>query len=404
MTSNLTLFSFFSGSGFLDLGFEMNGFEVAYVNEIHPPFQDAYKYSRNLLDLPKAKYGYYSDDVAKLTDDSAYRKLAELIADARLSSKLVGFIGGPPCPDFSIGGKNRGRHGDNGKLSGSYIELVCKLQPDFFLFENVKGLWRTQKHRVFYEELKRKVQNSGYVTSEKLINAVEYSVPQDRDRVILLGFHLDLFGKDLSGQRSIPECIFPWNSYKRYTKDVVMDLAWPKTESFQIDSEKKKPSGIIEELTVEYWFKKNDVYNHPNTVHFFKPRAALKRFNSVDEGDDSKKSFKRLHRWRYSPTACYGNNEVHLHPYKARRISVSEALSIQSLPALYSLPPYMSLSNMFKTIGNGVPYLVSSGLANLVAETLNNEKMIGFLDLAIEFKEENFRSIPNQPIQLEIKL
>jgi DNA (cytosine-5)-methyltransferase 1 len=183
-----------------------------------------------------------------------------------------------------------------------------------------------------------------------------------------------------------------------------MDLAWPKAEPFQIDSQKKKPSGIIEELTVEYWFKKNDVCNHPNTVHFFKPRAGLKRFNSVDEGDDSKKSFKRLHRWRYSPTACYGNNEVHLHPYKARRISVSEALSIQSLPALYSLPPYMSLSNMFKTIGNGVPYLVSSGLASLVAETLNNEKMTDFLDLAIEFKEENFRSIPNQPIQLEIKI
>ncbi|HEY9628527.1 MAG TPA: DNA cytosine methyltransferase [Coleofasciculaceae cyanobacterium] len=404
MNSNLTLFSFFSGSGFLDLGFEMNGFEVAYVNEIHLPFQDAYKYSRKLLNLPNAKYGYHSDDVAKLTDDSACNKLAELIADARLSSKVVGFIGGPPCPDFSIGGKNKGRYGDNGKLSGSYIDLVCKLQPDFFLFENVKGLWRTQKHKSFYEELKRKVQDFGYITSEKLINAIEYSVPQDRDRIILLGFRLDLFEKDLSGKRSIPECIFPWNSHRKYTKNIVMDLPWPNTESFQIDLEKKKPAGIIEELTVEYWFKKNDVYNHPNTIHFFKPRAGLKRFNSVDEGDDSRKSFKRLHRWRYSPTACYGNNEVHLHPYKVRRISVSEALSIQSLPASYSLPPYMSLSNMFKTIGNGVPYLVASGLANLIAELLNNENTTDLIDLAMEVKEENLRTITNQLIQLEMKL
>ncbi|WP_088890511.1 DNA cytosine methyltransferase [Leptolyngbya ohadii] len=403
MAGKLTLFSFFSGSGFLDLGFETNGFEVAYVNEIHRPFQDAYKYSRNLLNLPHAKYGYYSDDVAKLTDDNACHKLAELIADARLTSKVIGFIGGPPCPDFSIGGRNRGRDGDNGKLSGSYIELVCRLQPDFFLFENVKGLWKTQKHRSFYEELKRKVQDAGYITSEKLINSIEYSVPQDRDRIILLGFNLSLFGKDLSGERSISEFVLPWNSYKRYIKKSVLNIAWPKTEPFQIDSEKRKPDEVIEELTVEHWFRRNDVYNHPNAQHFFKPRAGLKRFNSIDEGDDSKKSFKRLHRWRYSPTACYGNNEVHLHPYKARRISVSEALSIQSLPALYSLPPYMSLTDMFKTIGNGVPYLVAVALSNLIAEIFDDEKMTDFLDWTNELKESHFEAVSNQPIQLGLK-
>ncbi|MBE9201384.1 DNA cytosine methyltransferase [Nodularia sp. LEGE 06071] len=58
------------------------------------------------------------------------------------------------------------------------------------------------------------------------------------------------------------------------------------------------------------------------------------RFTAIDEGDVSNKSFKRPHRWRYSPTACYGNNEVHLHPYQVRRISVAEALAIQSLPKI----------------------------------------------------------------------
>jgi len=69
---------------------------------------------------------------------------------------------------------------------------------------------------------------------------------------------------------------------------------------------------------------------------------------TVAEGDDSKKSYKRLHRWRYSPTAAYGNNEVHIHPYLPRRISVAEALAIQSLPKEFELPTNMTLSNMFK--------------------------------------------------------
>lgn len=110
--------------------------------------------------------------------------------------------------------------------------------------------------------------------------------------------------------------------------------------------------------------------NHPNSKHYFQPKTGLKRFASVDEGNNSKKSFKRLHRWRYSPTACYGSNEIHLHPYKARRISAAEALAIQSLPKNFVLPPSMSLTNMFKTIGNVVPYLASRAIANTILDFL----------------------------------
>jgi DNA (cytosine-5)-methyltransferase 1 len=116
---------------------------------------------------------------------------------------------------------------------------------------------------------------------------------------------------------------------------------------------------------------KNDVNHHPNSHHCFTPRAGLSRFLSVLEGDDSKKSYKRLHRWRYSPTACYGNNEVHLHPYQARRISVAEALAIQSLPPEFELPTEMSLTDMFKSIGNGVPFLAAKGLATTIDEFLS---------------------------------
>jgi DNA (cytosine-5)-methyltransferase 1 len=254
--------------------------------------------------------------------------------------------------------------------------LICQQQPDFFLFENVKGLWRTKKHKSFYDELKHRLAQAGYVFIERLINAIEYGVPQDRERIILIGFRKNLV-KDMGiyldkNSLMLPEGIFPWASQILYPKSEVFSNPWPETDAFACDSLLPCPEGIPQELTVEFWLKKNDVINHPNAEHYFQPKAGLKRFAVVDEGDDSKKSYKRLHRWRYSPTACYGNNEVHLHPYKIRRLSVAETLAIQSLPKKFALPANMTLTNMFKTVGNGVPYLAAQGIAKTILQFLSN--------------------------------
>ena len=373
------IFSFFSGSGLLDLGFESIGFNVAYVNEIFPPFMQAYRYSRQCLNLPLPEYGYCEGeeaDVTRLVGGEPAFRLRELMQDARKHHDIVGFIAGPPCPDFSIGGKNRGQEGDKGQLSASYIELICQQQPDFFLFENVKGLWRTKKHKAFYDELKHQLADSGYVFAERLINAIEYGVPQDRERIILIGIRKNLIknmGISLEEKgQMLAESLFPWQSQVLYPKSEIFSHPWPDRTAFADDGFVACPDGIPQDLTVEFWFQKNDVLNHPNAKHYFQPKAGLKRFASVDEGDDSKKSFKRLHRWRYSPTACYGNNEVHLHPYKLRRLSVAETLAIQSLPKDFALPAKMTLTNMFKTVGNGVPYLAAQGIAKTILQFLHN--------------------------------
>lgn len=366
------LFSFFSGSGFLDLGFENSGFDVAFVNEYHLPFLKAYQFSRKQMGIAPPRYGYNADSIESLLENETGKNFSELVVKAKSSGQLVGFIGGPPCPDFSVGGKNRGSTGTNGKLTRTYFELIFKDRPDFFVFENVKGLWRTKLHRKFYEEMKLMSKSAGYVLVDRLTNAIEYGAPQDRDRIFLFAIKKELVNKGLSDLDITDQ--FNWKKFLCADRDEVLsNTAWPSEEKFEADSCTLSEDYIpdnLKRLTVQFWFDKNNVISHPNASHCFKPKSD--KFSIIKEGDDSKKSFKRLHRWRYSPTAAYGNNEVHLHPYKARRLSAAEALAIQSLPANFFLPPDMTLSDMFKTIGNGVPYLAAKGLAMTVADFFEN--------------------------------
>lgn len=363
--SKLKIFSFFSGSGFLDLGFELAGYSIELVNEFSPAFIGAYKYSREIMGLKKPRHGYSNIDINEYLDTRS-AELQEQIRESRSDGSLIGFIGGPPCPDFSVAGKQKGRHGDNGKLSLSYVNLIIEQKPDFFLFENVKGLWRTAKHRAFYDELKEKLADAGYFMTDRLTNSIEFGAAQDRDRILLFGIN-----KRIVHSGSNPLIDFPWTKYIKYDLADVKKMPWPTTERFVENGKKECQATLPEELTVEYWFRKNDVENHPNGKDCFVPRAGAARMASVDEGDDSKKSYKRLHRWRYSPTVAYGNNEVHLHPYKARRLSVAEALSLQSLPKEFELPADMSLTDKFKTTGNGVPFLLANGIAKTISDFLN---------------------------------
>ncbi len=369
---NPKIFSFFAGAGFLDLGFEKGGHSIVFVNEISQPFLTAYKYSREKMNIPEPQFGYKQTDINAYLNEPLYSELKKQV-DTLKKEDVVGFIGGPPCPDFSVGGKNRGRYGKHGILSDVYVDLIIQMKPHFFLFENVKGLWRTIKHREYYEQLKSKLFDSGYFLTEKLINALEYGVPQDRERIILLGFHKDFLKSSGIEQPAFGPYLqnFPWKQNLKYNKDKVFSTKWPEESEFGEGKKLPKPQDIIPELTVQYWFEKNQVTEHPNRIDFFQARSGLPKMQKIQEGDDSKKSYKRLHRWRYSPTACYGNNEVHLHPFYARRITVSEALAIQSLPKEFELPPELSLTNKFKMVGNGVPYLAANGIAKSIASFVN---------------------------------
>ena len=93
------IFSFFSGSGFLDLGFERSGFDVRFVNEYHKPFLDAYIHSRKVMGCEQPKYGHFLGNIEDFVTGERANELDKFVKQAK-SESLVGFIGGPPCPDF----------------------------------------------------------------------------------------------------------------------------------------------------------------------------------------------------------------------------------------------------------------------------------------------------------------
>lgn len=357
----LKIFSFFSGAGFLDLGFEKDKYEVVFVNEYNEDFLKNYKFSHKEMGIVPPRLGYYCGDISGFLRGDLKRQLKDNVNNMKKEG-LVGFIGGPPCPDFSVAGKNDGIDGKNGMLTNIYKKILLDQEPDFFVFENVKGLWSTKKHRTEYEKIKSSLRRKGYVLVDKLVNALDYGVPQERERIILFGVKYQLIDMDKRKALQILKKNYLFGGSLEYTQEKRNACEWPDTDRFVENSNMSQPANIIPELCVEFWFRKNDVYNHYNSKDYFQPRSE-NRFKTIREGDVSRKSFKRLHRWRYSPTAAYGNNEVHLHPYYPRRISVAEALAIQSLPKEYIVLKDLSKSDMFKTIGNGVPFLMARGIA-----------------------------------------
>ena len=133
------------------------------------------------------------------------------------------------------------------------------------------------------------------------------------------------------------------------------------------------PQGIPFQLCLESCLIHKDKESViPNADEYFNLLGDIERFNLIQEGETNRPSFKRLHRYKYSPTACYGNNEVHLHPYQHRRLSVRETLRIQGVDDSYVLKTPNLLSKKFKMIGNGVPVPLAKAVGETLKEIIDN--------------------------------
>lgn len=366
-----SILSFFTGGGFFDLGFKQAGFPIDWTNENCPAFIKGYESGMSawLSALRRRTVKARIANSGSVCDLSARSVLKEAFGGGPPTD--FGVIGGPPCPDFSNGGVHAGGNGSNGKLTSVFVDMICNLRPSFFVIENVAGLYRFHKHRVFLNRKISQLRERGYAVDYKVLNALELGVPQDRERLFVVGFEKSIAQRGVGRKLAAAEVgWFPWPTIEAYAD--AKSLSWPRTTPF--GRKPAKPAGVPIELSVYPALLGNgDPEGIANGLEYFNPYSS--RFKEIQEGDVARKSFKRLHRYRFSPTAWYGNQEVHLHPWKARRLSVREALRIQSVPDEYILPKELSLSSKFKMICNGVPCVMAFHLASAVKSFLQRTRV-----------------------------
>ena len=170
--------SLFSGGGGLDLGAHFAGFKTLLVSDIIPSYTDTIK-----ANLPHVSV--YNDDAMDLTAEKI-RCLAKIKGDVDL------IIAGPPCQAFSIMGKRQSLDDPRGRLTIKYFELVSGLRPKTFLFENVPGLMTVNHGEDFSNLLEFIESETGYRLYRTKLNASDFGIPQERERIFIVGFRPDI--------------------------------------------------------------------------------------------------------------------------------------------------------------------------------------------------------------------
>lgn len=188
----MRLISLFSGAGGLDLGFHQAGFQTVVANE----------YDKKIAPTFRANF----------PTTVLLEKDIRLIPSEVFPDDITGIIGGPPCQSWSEAGSLKGIEDKRGQLFYEYIRILRDKQPLFFVAENVSGMLAA-RHRVAVQEFMRLFKEAGYDVNKQLLNAHDYNVAEDRDRVFFIGFRQDLHIHDFSYPSPLPnkptlrECI-----------------------------------------------------------------------------------------------------------------------------------------------------------------------------------------------------
>ena len=164
----------FSGAGGMSLGFEQAGFDVIAAIELDPVHAAVHKYNfPECAIIPKSVTDVSGKDIRK--------------AAGIRNRKVDVVFGGAPCQGFSLIGQ-RALDDPRNSLVKDFVRIVQELDATYFVFENVKGL-TVGKHRKFLFELIEEFEALGYDVQKdwRVLNAVDYGVPQDRQRLILMG-------------------------------------------------------------------------------------------------------------------------------------------------------------------------------------------------------------------------
>jgi DNA (cytosine-5)-methyltransferase 1 len=125
------------------------------------------------------------------------KELGDITKLSTIPFKFDILTGGVPCQPWSIAGKLGGFQDSRGRLWFDVIRLVESNKPKIFIFENVKGLTEPRNQEAF-ELIIAKLIEAGYYVNWEVLNAYDFGLPQDRDRVFIVGIRTDLVTSDFS--------------------------------------------------------------------------------------------------------------------------------------------------------------------------------------------------------------
>jgi DNA (cytosine-5)-methyltransferase 1 len=305
--------SLFSGCGGLDLGFSKAGFNVIWANEYDRSIWKTYQFNHSKTKLDKR-------DIRNIKSNE--------IPDC------IGIIGGPPCQSWSEAGAGRGINDTRGQLFHDYIRIVEAKQPLFFLAENVKGIL-ANKHTQAFTNILNQFKNLGYEVSYQLLNANDFNVPQDRQRVIIVGYH-----EQLGGTFKFPRHSNPGLSLK----DAIYDLR--QFEPIKVKDKIKDINNIVpnhEYLDTSF----SSIYMSRNRVRSWsEPSFTIQAGgrHAPIHPQANKMLFVEKDKRIFDPNS--------LLPY--RRLSVRECARIQTFPDNFMFK-YDYITHGYKMVGNAVP-------------------------------------------------
>lgn len=352
--------SLFSGCGGLDLGFEKAGFDVVWANEYDSSIHATYR-----LNHPKTQL---------CTLDIREIKANEI-------PDCDGIIGGPPCQSWSLGGKCLGIEDDRGKLVYDYIRIVKGKKPKFFIMENVPGMV-TPRHFDAFNEFLNLFRDSGYAVKYELMNAADFKIPQDRQRVIIVGIRNDL---DV-------EYLFPTkvDSAPITLLRAIGDLRTPPTpyNNERVNAEKNT-------------IPNHDYYTGPYDSKFM-ARNRVRGWDELSFTIQAQAKNEPLHP--QAPKMIYvSSNERKFVEGKEnlyRRLSVRECARIQTFPDSFKFV-YEKVTDGYKMVGNAVPprlaYHIALSIRQCISSSLSPRSnmdiaLIGYVksesDLKIIRKEK----------------
>lgn len=305
--------------------------------------------------------------------------------------------GGPPCQPFSLGGKAQGNN-DKRDMFPSAIAAIRTLMPKVFIFENVKGLLRESfadyfeyillqltypkivlSSKVWKENLQllKKVRESTISIEDKynitynLVNAADYGIPQNRERVFIIGFRCDLninwtFPVPTHSKDSLLWSMFVNGEYwKRhninnyYAPDMVKQIRKQLLAKYGLFKPQLQAWNTVRDAIKDL--------GEPNNKgdHFLRKGAREYAGHTGSNIDEPSKTIKAG-----SHGVPGGENMIRFHDGRVRYFSVAEAKRIQTFPDSYEV--LGSWTEAMRQLGNAVPVELARTIASSVFRALIN--------------------------------